>query len=106
MAAQASRAPRTPGDELAAYLNRSASSAVQSRFQEGVRAVQAADGTSAAVAAGALLLDALAPIEVAMRPVAFAARAADPSLVAGVVAVLSWLGGEHAKWAEPSFLGT
>ena len=47
VAAQASRAPRTPGDELAAYLNRSASSAVQSRFQEGVRAVQAADGTSA-----------------------------------------------------------
>ena len=67
MAAQANqaRAPRAPGDELAAYLNRSASSAVQNRFQAGVRAVQAADGTSAAVAAGALLLEALAPIEVA-----------------------------------------
>ena len=66
MAAQASSGrARAPGEELAAYLNRSASSAVQNRFQAGVRAVQAADGTSAAVAAGALLLGALAPIEVA-----------------------------------------
>ena len=64
MAAQANqaRAPRAPGDELAAYLNRSASSAVQSRFQAGIRAVQEADGTPAAVAAGALLLEALAPL--------------------------------------------
>ena len=50
MAAQANRtrAPRAPGDELAAYLNKSASSAVQNRFREGVRAVQAADSVSAA----------------------------------------------------------
>lgn len=44
----------------------------------------------------------MAPIESAMRPVAFAARAAEPSLVAAVVSVLSWLEKAHATWAEPS----
>ena len=98
----ARRTPRVPGDELSAYLDRSASSAVQSLFQAGIRAAQEADGTSAAVVAAALLLEALTPIEKVMRPVAFAARAAEPSLVAAVVAVLSWLEKAHATWTEPS----
>ena len=100
----AHRTPRVPGDELSAYLDRSAASAVQSLFQAGIRAAQEADGTSAAVAAAALLLEALEPIEKVMRPVAFAARAAEPSLVAAVVAVLSWLEKAHATWAEPSLV--
>ena len=54
----AHRTPRVPGDELSAYLDRSAASAVQNLFQAGIRAAQEADGTSAAVAAAALLLGA------------------------------------------------
>ena len=92
MAAQSSSSPNpvTPDDVLKAYLQRSASSAVQNRFAAGVRAAEEADGPSSAVAAGALLLAELAPVERAMRPVAFAARTAEPALVASVVNVISW----------------
>ena len=49
----------SPDDLLASYLSRSASSAVQQRFEAGIRAAQEADGISAATAAGALLIEAL-----------------------------------------------
>ena len=37
-----------------------------------------------------------------MRPAAFAARAAEPALVARIVSVLTWLDQAHATWAEPA----
>ena len=84
MAAQeaASRAVSTPDDVLASYLRQSATSAVQLRFDAGVGAVEVADGASAAEAACALLLTELSAMGGVMRPAAFAARAAEPALVA------------------------